>query len=197
MRKNVDAGDVIREFYRQRQERTGQRPPSFRRPGVVQAAERFLERFKALEADDPFGYMRWRWDAAQHAGHPVGLVHLASDPLILRWRERGHGFALEAAKAEKLMRRAGTAHEQAVKELRILTPGMEAAKRPYEGRRALCVADIELTGGFHPRSPACAACTAAVACAARLYQIHGWDVVSLRAGRLHLLPREVAAAAVR
>ena len=73
MHKNVDAGDVIREFYRQRQERTGQRPPSFRRPGVVQAAERFLERFKALEADDPFGYMRWRWDAAQHAGHPVDL----------------------------------------------------------------------------------------------------------------------------
>ena len=86
-----------------------------------------------------------------------------------------------------------------VKELRVLTRGMEAAKHPYvtTGRHELCLAEIEYTGGFHPASRACTACPIGVRCAAKLYQQHGFDVVSLRAGRLHVLPREIAAAAVR
>jgi len=199
MAKNVDAGDVVREFHRLRQERTGQRPPTFRRPEVLEAAQRFLDRFRELGADDPLAFLRWRWDAAQHAGHPVGLRQLAGDTtLITRWRDFGHGHTLSAAASARLTRKAGTVDEQQVKELRLLTRGMEAAKAPHaaRGRFDLCLVD-EFTGGFHPASRTCASCPEAVRCAARLYQSHGWDVVALRANRLHLLPKEVAAAAVR
>lgn len=197
MPQNVDAGDVLRTFYTLRQEHTGQRPPTFRRPDALAAAQRLLDVFAELGADDPLAYLRWRWSAAAHAGHPVGITACACRTQVLRWSEVGQGHALAQAQAEKLARRAGSAWEQSVKELRPLTRGMEDAKRPYQGRPDLCMADIELTGGYHPKSPSCLACSAAVQCTARLYQIHGWDVASLRAGRLHVLPREVAAAAVR
>ena len=201
--KTVDAGDVLDTFYRLREQHFRIPIPQFRAQShsakQVALAQRFLAWCKAEEITDVPGYMRHRIEAGAHAGHPVGLAQLPSARMAELWREWREGEHLEQQRAEKLARAAGTRAEQAVKELRVLTRGMEAAKHPYvtTGRHELCLAEIEYTGGFHPASRACTACPIGVRCAAKLYQQHGFDVVSLRAGRLHVLPREIAAAAVR
>jgi hypothetical protein len=199
--RTVDAGDVAREFYRIREQHTGRPTPrGWSNQRTLDGARRFLEWCREQEIDDPLAFLRWRMDCAKHAGHPVGMEQLRSAVLAGRWKEWAEGRVLEQRQAERLARVAGTQREQAIKALRILTPAMEAAKYPFAstGRHALCLAQpLDYSGGFHPESRYCPSCPLAVRCAARLYEVHGFDVVALRAGRLYALPREVAAAAVR
>jgi len=199
-RPTVSAGDVVREFYRIRHEHGGKAPPvGWAKARAEVPASQFLAFCQREEIDDPLAFIRWRLDGAKHAGHPIAISHLCTPAFAERWREWGEGLSLQDRQAAKLARQAGTRREQSVKALRILTPGMEAVKYPYmsTGRSELCLAEISLSGGYHPESRYCPTCPAAVRCAAALCREHGYDVVSLRAGRLHMLPREIAAAAVR
>lgn len=195
----VDANKVLDAFYRLRQSHFLTRRPNFIREDAVRSAERYLDWCKGAQIDDPIAFLEYRFESARSAGHPVSIRALASEKLAGYWRTWAEGNYLEQKQAEKLTRIAGTRNEQAVKALRILTPGMEAAKVPYvsTSRHALCLAEIDITGGFHPDSVYCPTCPMAVRCAAALYREHGFDVVSLRAGRLNMLPKEIAAAAVR
>lgn len=199
MNHHVDAGDVVREFYAWR-ERTTKKPPPVgnARHGALATAGEFIVWCREQEIEDPIAFLRWRLERAEHAGHPISIKALRSPAFAERWREWGEGISLDDAKAKKLLRQAGSALEQNVKTLRILTPGMEAAKHPYAaGRSEMCLVETELTGGFHPASRYCPTCPVAVRCAAKLYKQHGFDVVALRRGALYALPREIAAAAVR
>ena len=199
MQQLVDAGAVLNTFYRLREKLMGRRDPGWHHQDAVQNAQRFLEWCKAEKIDDPLAFIAHRFEAARYAKHPIGLKQLVSAKAAETWREWREGAQLETKKAARLERQAGSIAEQQVKTLRVLTRGMEAVKQPYVERQRfdLCLAEIELTGGFHPESSACKSCPIGVRCAAKLYQQHGFDVVSLRAGRLYALPKDIAAAAVR
>ncbi len=195
---SVNAGDVLKTYYRLREDR-GTRPPTYYRKRCWEHAEAFLAWCAKQEIDNPLGFLRYRFEVGDHGRYVPKLNQLRSNKLAEVWRQWREGQQLEDDHAVVLEQKAGTKAEQAIKELRLLTRGMEAAKHPYAstGRHELCLAEVDVTGGFHPESRYCPTCPVGVRCAAQLYQRHGFDVVSLRAGRLHVLPREVAAAAVR
>lgn len=192
------AGVVLQTFYRLRSERNYKTPSHFTKP-MWAAAEKFLAWCKKQEIDDPLGFIRYRLECADHTGYVLPLKSLCSDKLAEQWRTRAEGHQLEDDAYKALVLEAGSSKEQLVKSLMPLTRGHEAMQAHYAqtGQSELCMAEIDLSGGFHPNSRFCPTCPSAVRCAAALYQKHGFDVVSLRAGRLHAVPREVAAAAAR
>lgn len=147
---------------------------------------------------DPGRYLTYWFQAGDKMGRrSINLLRLRSNALAEAFVEFGEGYVCEDERYRKLREEAGSKQQQQVKALRILTVGHEALKARYYGRNPeLCLAEIELSGGFHPESRYCVHCPVAVRCAAKLYQVHGFDVVALRSGRLRDLPPDVAAAAV-
>jgi hypothetical protein len=191
------AGEVLQTFYRLKKER-GNPVPSYFRKELWETAERYLSWCQQEHIDDPLAFLHYRFQCADHTGYPLPLKGICSSAIAKNWREHGEGSSLEAQAYEALVTEAGTPLEQQVRALRLLTRGNEALKAQYQdGRQELCLTEIDLSGGFHPESRYCPTCPVAVRCAAALYRKHGFDVVSLRAGRLHVLPSDVAAAAVR
>lgn len=194
---NVEVMDVVRKFRELRATQHIAEPWRYRE-NVHKHADAYLK-WCAKERLDPLRFLEYLFACAAHAGHVVHASRLRSAKLAEHWRQWAEGQRLQQEHGEALERKAGTRAQQMVKELRVLTPGMEAVKQPYvaAGKYELCVAQPDLTGGFHPESIYCPRCPRAVECAARLYHTYGFDVVSLRAGRLQYLPAEIAAAAVR
>ena len=198
MKTEVSAGTILQKFYELRQKHAGKKPPAFFRKRVWGHAEAYLAWCGKAGVRDPLAFLEYRFEAAQHTGYVPQLHQLRSNKLAALWK----GFKRDEHDVQKwsddLHDRAGSRRSQLVRQLRILTPGHEAAKQPYASpeRRQLCLAELDLTGGFHPDSAFCPACPLAVQCAAQLYQRYGFDVVSLRAGRLHALPRKVTMALV-
>lgn len=192
-------GSVLKRYYALRQARSGQPEPRYFRKKAWKRAEDYLAWCAKAGIDDPLSFLEFRFRAGDYAGHVPMLHRLRSNKLAEKWKQFGQGQLLQEQQGRKLSKQAGSRFQQSVKSLRILTVGMEAAKRPYieRGETDLCMAEMEFTGGYHPSSRFCPTCPSAVACAAKLYQQHGFDVVSLRAGRLYAVPSEVAAAAVQ
>lgn len=70
---------------------------------------------------------------------------------------------------------------------RDLTATTESIKRAYlsEGQAAECLADLETTLGFHPRSLVCARCPLTKDCAQKLQaRTPAFDIMALRRGEL-------------
>lgn len=195
----VTAGKVLQRYYELREKR-GTPAPAFFRKRAWAHADAFLAFCAKAEIDDPLRFLEYRFEVADHEGYVPRLYKLRSYRLAELYRsewKQGERAADDAY--ARLKEVAGSRAQQAVKSLRVLTHGMERAKQPYAaaGNFALCRAQIGITGGYHPSSRYCPTCPEAVRCAAALYREHGFDVVSLRAGRLHALPQDIAAAAVR
>jgi len=194
--KPTTAGKVLQHYYGLREKR-GPKPPGFFRERAWGHARAFLAWAEEQGIDDPLRYLVYRFEVGDHNDRIPNLAQLRSNKLALIYlsdwqqgeRDAADGYA-------RLERRAGSKQEQAIKALRILTSGHEAAKTHYLGRAELCRAESDITGGFHPESRFCPTCPQAVRCAAQLHKRFGFDVVALRAGRLHHLPKEVAAAAI-
>lgn len=167
-------------------------------PKHFKQVTRFLKWCGKNDIDDPIGYLGYWFKVGDHNGQPPEMWKMTSARLAELWKRWLEGEHLEEVRYERLKQRAGSRSQQQIKALRILTRGHEAVKAPYwqKQQHTLCLTEIELSGGFHPESRYCAHCPVAVRCAAKLYTQHGFDVVSLRAGRLRDLPADVAAAAV-
>lgn len=195
--REVEAGEVLRAFYREREKR-GIRTPTIFRKRVWGHAEAFLAWCRAEGIADPLKFLAWRWQLADEGRRLLEIHRLRSKKLAEAWLRQGGEQRRDVhAHMESVEARTGAIEKQAIRELTVLTRGMEAAKYHYAERRHLCVAEIEYTGGFHPESRFCPSCPVAVECAAKLYQAYGFDVVSLRAGRYHAIPRSVLAAAMQ
>lgn len=190
--------DVLEHYYALRAKRGEPRPRTLG-AGAWKQIEDYLKWCQGQGVSDPIAFIDYRFECADHTGYVPQVHQLRSNRLAELWRDYREGCHLEQQRGEKLERRAGSVREQQIKHLRHLTAGHEAFKAPYfaSGQASMCLAQPELSGGFHPESRYCPKCPRAVECAAQLYQAHGFDVVSLRAGRLNVLPPEVAAAAVR
>jgi hypothetical protein len=194
----VNAGDVLIHYYKLRQEHGGAPAPQYFRKKTWACAEQYLA-WCSKNQVEPLGFLELVFKAGRISGRIPVLWRLRSNKLLEIWRSNGEGAIAEERAGAKLMQRAGTRREQAIKNLKINTRGMESMRRHYaaQGTQQLCLLETDLTGGYHPESQVCPACPFAVQCSAGLYQRHGFDVVSLRAGRLYALPSDVAAAAVR
>lgn len=191
--REIEAGEVLRTFYQEREKR-GVRTPTLFRKRLWGHAETFLAWCKAEGVDDPIAFLSWQWQIADGANRLVQIHRMRSKKLAAAWKKQGgEGRYLDRALAGDVEQRSGTVQKQQLNELRVLTVGMEAMKHQYAERRHLCIAEIEYTGGYHPESRYCPSCPLAVECSAKLYQANGFDVVSLRAGRLHALPSEILA----
>lgn len=190
--------EVLEHYYALRAQRGEPRPRTLREK-PWKHAEAYLRWCTAQRIADPIAFLDYRFQCADHTGYVPKTHQLRSNRLAELWHSFREGHHLEQKHGEKLEERAGTVREQTIKHLRHLTAGHEAFKAPYylSGQPDLCLAQPELSGGYHPESRYCPTCPKAVECAAQLYREHGFDVVSLRAGRLYALPPEVAAAAVR
>jgi len=145
---------------------------------------------------DPALFMRYRFECAQHSKYNLAWSQLRSNKLAVVWKEWREGQTLADVASERRTAAAGSAYKQAIRTLQVLTRSMEEFKARYVGRAELCVVEAQFSGGYHPESKHCPMCPSAVRCAANLYQLHGFDVVALRAGRLYALPPEIVAAAV-
>ena len=84
------------------------------------------------------------------------------------------------------------AFDQAVRDLTRQMPGYEQVRRRYyfQQQQDLCIENV-MSGGYDPRSHFCPNCPEAAKCAAKLNGKWGFDVVSLRAGRVEQLPMAV------
>lgn len=197
--------DAARVFFTARAKRGAKNPPGadrlnpIIRTNVARMLEGFLVWCRKQEIDEPLSFLEWRFRCADYTGYVPHVHQLKSNKLAAQWREWREGEYLEEKRGEDLERKAGSRLEQQVGALKILTAGHEAFKHPYalSGQFDLCLAQSDLSGGYHPESRYCPTCPRAVECATQLHRAHGFDVVSLRAGRLWALPREIAAAAVR
>lgn len=195
----ITAGKVLQTYYELRQKR-GPKPPAFLRKRTWKHADDFLSWCAKEGVTEPLAYLDYRFRVGDHGGYIPKLNQLRSNNLAEVFNAEWMQFQRSADVGyQKLKQRSGDRNKQALTALRLLTPGMEAAKHPYvsTGRYELCLAEISLTQGFHPESRYCVRCPQAVRCAAKLYQTHGFDVVALRAGRLKDLPPEIAAAAIK
>lgn len=187
---------VLKRFFTRAHERGGNAYPKRFFPRHYKHAETFLKWCAKQGIEDPLDYIDYRFSAADHSGFVPKLHQLRSDRLAQVWVRWRSGEWQNEKQHERLKR----SHlQQSVKHLRELTRGQEVAKYHYvlEGKFELCFVESQITGGFDPRSRYCPSCPLAVRCAAKLYQEHGFDVVALRAGRLHALPPEVASVAVQ
>lgn len=196
----ITAGRILQSYYQLRHDYGGPPPPkALRFKKQWDHATAYLTWSEAAGVD-PLLFLRYRFEAAKHTGYIPKLHQLRSYQLaeIFKSEWKQDELSLSAA-YDRLKAKAGTREQQTVKALRVLTHGHEAAKYPYisTGRWELCLAEINLSGGFHPSSRYCPTCPVAVRCAAELHRTYGFDVVALRAGRLNELPRDVAAAAIR
>lgn len=192
------AGKILQHYYALRAKR-GTREPAYYRKNAWKHAENYLA-WCGRQEIDPIAFLDFRFRGSDHSGYVPRLDQLRRNKLVPLFRAEWMQDELGAEVAyDRLKARAGTREEQTIKALRVLTSGQEAVKYPYAltGRYKLCLTEQELTGGFHPESRYCPTCPEGVRCAAALYQRYGFDVVALRAGRLHALPPKIAAAAVR
>lgn len=122
-----------------------------------------------------FSSRRWlfapKWDQLQSEKH------------VRRYEEfQGSAFYSTRVQSEIMARR--TAAGATYNRDRDVVPAVEDLKRRYLDRLqdpAACIAAMDQTLGFHPRSTVCARCPAAGACAAQLQARSGYDIVSLRA----------------
>lgn len=198
-KSQVDA--VIDRYFELRQEFQNKPPPTHvgrkLRERTRRQSRSFLSWCGNAGIDLPLQFLRSRFENAQHTGYTMNWLHLRNARCAVVWKEWREGEALVEMQAARLKREAGTATEQAVQELKLHTRSMEQFKARYVGREELCLTSIVHSGGYHPESNHCPRCPLAVRCAAALYQRHGFDVVALRAGRLTVLPADIAAAAVR
>ena len=195
----LGSGRVLQTFYSLRSKAGGPPEPKCYYKRCWNHADAYLKWCEKNGVDDPLAFLHYRFETAAHGGYVPKLHQLRSVALATIWKEWREGVYLAARQGEKLVAAAGTAEQQLVKHLRVLTRGQEAAKQPYfqNAQSELCLAESSITGGYHPSSRYCPSCPAATRCAAKLYQQHGFDVVGLRAGRLDRLPADIAAAAVR
>jgi hypothetical protein len=197
--------DTARTFYALRSARGAPNPAGSERPtpiirtNIAEQLDGFLKWCRAQQIEDPLAFLDYRFRCADHTGYVPHVHQLRSNRLASLWREWQEGEHLEEKRGETLERRAGSHLEQQVASLKILTAGHEAFKAPYaqSGQPDFCLAQIDISGGYHPESRFCPSCPRALACAVQLHRAYGFDVVSLRAGRIWALPREIAAAAVR
>ena len=191
--------NVLRSFYVAREAHTGKRPPGFIRPKAITHAAAFISWCAKVGIDEPLRFLRWRMDAAKHSGWEPQIHQLRSNKLAENFLEWGEGRQRQSDRGDEIRRAAGSLWEQQVKELRILTRGMEAFRQPYvlSGTSEICMRSDQHSGGFHPKSRWCPVCPSAVRCADALNTRWGFDVVALRAGRLKDVPKSVAAAAVK
>lgn len=192
------AGTVLQRYYELREKHGGKKPPRYFRKGAWKHAGDFLAWCVKAGIENPLGFLQYRFEAAEHTGYVPTLIQLRSNHLAELWHSFKEADHDVQEWSDRMHAKAGSREKQQLVALRILTPGHEAVKQPYrlQAQEALCLASIELSGGYHPESRWCPQCPKAVECAAALYRAYGFDVVSLRAGRLHALPREVAAALV-
>lgn len=151
--------------------------------GAWDAAASFLRWCKAEGVEQPllFMWLRFRVVRAgrKHASARPSLQNMASPALLKKY------FAIvERQQFECGMKKQfDTQHERS---LVSVASGNEAVRRDYvvSGRTDLCEVQQNLSGGYHPFSKWCPACPHAVSCAQRLNEREGFDVVSLRLGRM-------------
>lgn len=190
----VQPEEVLREYYRLLKSPFGGAPKS-----QIPHAERYLAWCRERGIACPLEWLAFRFECTRGRYKPR-LSTLPSEAVARAWLECGHeGRALAARRQRDLERVAGDVFVQRVKDLRILTIGMEAAKEPYlcRGEYSECLRSQRYTGGYHPDSKYCPSCPKLLECAAALHREHGFDVVALRLHRFDALPREVASAALR
>lgn len=136
---------------------------------------------------DPLLYIRTRMALAKAL---VPFTSLASTEIIEAYLERFAPRVLSAKLTAQDPR-----ERQYIRSLALNARAHEIVRRDYVSMKSthLCLAQPELSGGYHPLSPNCGACAHGAPCAARLNEREGFDVVALRLNRTDLLPREIAA----
>lgn len=146
--------------------------------------------------DDPLSYVKTWLEICHHEGYEPVTFRMKSKKLAERWKVWLSFQNAEEEHQKQLHAQSGNALQQRVVSLKLLTRANEAMKKQY-AHTERCVAEVELTGGWHPRSRYCQSCPLAGQCAAALERRYGFNVAALRTGHLHMVPRSVAAAAVR
>ncbi len=186
----IGAGAVIDEYNRWVPSYLVKR--GFRRSTSNEAhlaqARALLEWCTKHRIEDPRMYIRVRVQLAKD--YTPKFRSLASEAVIEAYRERFAPVVL----ASKLRSEAGSVEAQYIRSLRLNPLAHELVRRDYAaaGKTHLCVAQPELSGSFHPKSPSCGSCAHRAPCASRLLAREGFDVIALRAGRYDLLPAEIA-----
>jgi hypothetical protein len=184
----ADTDEVIKVYKRHVRDLSGREPrrPHRLNPQDIAAARKFLL-WCDRRAVDPVKMIALRFrQVAFVTGRRAGprLADLGSDSLV------SYAQREEASSAA-----AGTeiaVFDQTVRDLTLVLPGQDQVRRRYyfERRQALCM-ENPMSGGYEPRSHFCPNCPQAPACAAKLNAKWGFDVVSLRLGRLEAVPAAV------
>lgn len=185
-------GELLVKYYALRQQFFGVRPASFLRKNALKNIENFAAWCKNQGIEDVEGFLEFRMKCAEHSKWVPKTSQLRSNKIAEQWRNWKAGEVAQERIEQQHMRQAGSAQQQQLQALRLLTPNQELVKARYaqSGKPQLCVLN-ETSGGYHPESRYCPACPMALQCAGRLHQQHGFDVVSLRANRLHALPKSL------
>lgn len=182
------------EHYYDLYAKQGGRKPVATRIGDQVTAGKYLA-WAQKQQIDPLGFIDFLFQR-----FVPEIYRLRNNAMAEQYRKWGQDKQEEQKNlAEQSRRLHAPLEDQHYKDMLVLTVGMEAMKHPYvtTGRHHLCLAEFELTGGYHPSSRYCTTCPLAVECSAQLYQAYGFDVVSLRAGRYWAVPQEVVSRALR
>ncbi len=164
-------------------------PRTVRRTSDKLAIRRYLKWCREQRID-PGSFMRFRFAMIRRGGRFPRLSSLASERLLEHF-ETWDDPHLRREWEDRLEQRSGTRIEQLVRDLLRLAPLQEAVRhrRHLEGRVALCrLVDLDITGGYDPRSAICPACSERAGCAADAHKSIGFSVAHLRAGELGKLP---------
>lgn len=184
----TDVHEIVRRFY----ELKGVTPMNT--STAQKHAAKFLEWCKAHDVK-PLPFMEARFTRFAKKGTPLGLRSMGSLTALKRWREWEQGVFSQ----EKHFSSAKPI-EQSQREKRVLTllreptAVQENLRRTHqlEGRTQVCMADMEITGGYDPRSRLCLTCPSKHACLHALNRAEGFDVGALRVHLLSRLPADVA-----
>lgn len=144
----------------------------------------YLRWCKQHEVEDPYLFMWLRFRILRNQrGSRVrpSLKGLPTPTLLPQYRTMVYD--------RQLTKQADT---QRQREFVSVQTGHEAVRRVYllGGKTELCLAQPNLSGGYHPYSRFCPRCPRANECAQALNAREGFDVVALRLGPGRSLPQE-------
>jgi len=196
----MDAKTVIREYFQHlsKIERTQFKPPKFPSSRILEQAAEFLRWCEAKNIQEPELYIRFRLDGGRARRFRIPFKALKSEAVAEAWHKWGATKYRVGEWTQKQHAAIRPAEVDRIKSLRYLAPATESYQYFHvaEGRVELCMATPQYSGGFHPMSRVCPSCPKSIACADKLNQAHGFNVVDLRHGRIERLPREIQAAAI-
>lgn len=199
MQDEVRPGQIFQKYHELREALGGPKPPAYFRKRHRAIITTYLE-WCAAQDVDAIAFLEFRFRAAAYSGNLPALDRLRSVKQAKLYRETWIQAEIRLDKHyAKIKNAMGPVEVQTMRSLKLLTHAMGAAKHGHvtRGRYDLCLADIDLTGGYHPQSSYCASCPLAVQCAAKLHEIYGFDVAAYREGRIGDLPKHIIALAVR